>query len=135
MGWGDGSRRKKLTPKELLKKAGKKLVINPVTGAIGNVAMAKTVGKYKKSLERNNMLCPECGKGVSKANSVHPRCAMAALDNIQPTLIADLNKPGGRNTADTWNLGTDTGIKGCDCNKNWAWHECKGLQGQRIDGY
>lgn len=108
----------KLSGKALLefaKKAGKKLVVDPVSGKILMPAKIKAVDAYCKQLAKNNRLCVECGREpMVKPGYVHAGCARAVMERSQPKTIAEIDSFAGRYYADTWGYGLMSAL-GCGC--------------------
>lgn len=121
----------------LAKKTGKKLVVDPLTGKILELARVKAVREYRKQLAKNKRLCVVCNKEpMVRPGYVHPGCAMQLLGQIQPKTIAELDSPEGRRYADTWGYGLMSAL-GCGCDII-GWHTCerfRGLYSWQIDEY
>lgn len=55
--------------------AGRKLIVDPVTGRIDNASAVKKVRAYRDNLRANGKACPQCGVAVSRKGFFCRRCA------------------------------------------------------------
>lgn len=117
--WGD--------KKEDAKDAAKEKLTGAVTWPV-KVIRDKVVEKYLKSKGKwITGECPQCGKPISGGNKnqgiVHKKC------------WTDLNRAATKWESAYREDGTSkSGIHfaKCNCNRNWAVHECKGKMGDPI---
>lgn len=119
MGWLSGGKDKAKDAGKAVGKAAAASLAWPVK-KIANGAMKKY---YEKKGNWNKDECPECGKPINKRGFIHQKCVRKMSDYVK-----SLNTPYREDGSSR----SGVHFSGCNCNRNWAVHECKGKMGDPI---
>jgi hypothetical protein len=83
---------------------------------------------YEKYLKQkgkwNSDVCPECGNPISKQGGyIHTKCWREFKSTVDK--LSTPHHKDGSSRSGNW-------FSDCNCNRNWAVHECKGKMGDPI---